>query len=76
MGKTCCGGPANLTYQHNGKLQKIPVKDATTINRFAAGATARIHTKHKKEELAKEIASLPKPTLFGVVAKKDETLMT
>ena len=55
MGK-CCGGTKELTYQYNGKLNKISGKNATTIDRFSQGAHARIACKHKKEELAKEIA--------------------
>lgn len=63
MGKACCGTPGVHTYQFNGKTQKIKGKDATTIERFAAGGSARIAVKNKKLELAKEIADLQKPCL-------------
>jgi hypothetical protein len=56
MGKACCGTPGKHTYEFNGKKQSITTKNATTIERFAHGASARIAVKQKKEELAKEIA--------------------
>jgi len=63
MGKTCCGTPSTQQYQFNGKNQTIKTKDAVTIERFAQGSSARIAVKNKKQELAKEIADLPKPSL-------------
>ena len=56
MGKACCGTPGVQTYQFNGKEQKIKIKDAKTIERFAAGGNARIQVKNKKIEMGKEIA--------------------
>ena len=56
MGKACCGTPATATYNFNGKEQKIKIKDAKTIERFAAGGNARIQVKNKKIEMGKSIA--------------------
>ena len=56
MGKACCGAKQTTVYTLNGKTQSIPAKDLKTLDRFAAGAVARIETKNKKMELAKEIA--------------------
>jgi len=75
MGKACCGTPGKHTYEFNGKKQSITTKNATTIERFAHGASARIAVKQKKEELAKEIADLKKPSLAAKNENK-ETLLT
>ena len=56
MGKACCGTPAVHKYEFNGKTQIIKNKDKNTIERFAAGGSARIQVKNKKMDLAKEIA--------------------
>lgn len=45
MGKACCGTPGKHTYEYNGKKQTITTKNATTIERFAKGASARIAVK-------------------------------
>ena len=41
MGKTCCGS-GNVKYEFEGKTRTVSKKDATTIERFSAGSSARI----------------------------------
>lgn len=52
----CCGGNKNLKYEYDGKTKTIPMKQATTIDRFSQGANARRKTKQMIEQAAKEIA--------------------
>jgi len=35
MGKACCGAKQQIVYNHNGKQQTIPVKQAETLDKFA-----------------------------------------
>ena len=54
MGRTCCGAK-DVKYEFEGKTRTVSRKDATTIERFSAGSSARIQTKKLKENFAREI---------------------
>lgn len=74
MGKACCGSK-NIKYEHNGKVQKIGLKQAKTIDRFSQGASARIQVAKMKAQMAKDIADLPKPSWDESLVDPKDTLM-
>ena len=54
MGKTCCG--ASKAYEFNGKKRMINAREASTIEKFSNGASARIKASNLKEEYLRAIA--------------------
>jgi hypothetical protein len=54
MGASCCG-TKNVKYEHEGKVHTIGKKQAGTLERFSAGASARIQVNKLKMQMAKDI---------------------